>query len=414
MSHDRYDLYYSLTPMTYEYPNMEGINQTDATRGFTCTYIAILYIRLFTLIPIYGHSYHYDLPSLPCDISVLTAWESSAEYLKRETESLLDKIDILHGIGYEGIVEENRKFIISQLDELIAKIRAEIKRLKKNYQPDQLLEAEFLNRITDSLSESIKNTMVIANTDSLSEWIEKTKVIANKDEISSEYSSWHITGTRRIIGKEDFQNAPCREDFITIPLISEKQSELYNSFCAQNGKKYLVPMEDLFPAVSKLNAEAEQFVLIGFNINIRFHIDNLNIKGLSKNEFQGIELHLFKASSRHSRYSLFLVRKSDLPWFIPHGSKKSDIEKYSLKKSNTEYKIYTSLLDLNKAEYEDIATELKPTLLGVEAENCMLACVDYHIEIRWKNDPQIIHLQGYNRDMKLGIPVKIKDIPSLK
>ncbi|MDD2684229.1 MAG: hypothetical protein PHY21_08930 [Candidatus Cloacimonetes bacterium] len=396
MSHDRFDIFYSLTPMNYAFPDMEGINQDESTWGLTCHYIAILYIRLFTLVPMYSPSYHTNLPQLPNSKHMLNAWESSAEYLKLVTISLLGNKEVIQGIGFKRVVEENGTSIISKLEEFIDSIKKMISSNIKNYQPTPEQIAEYVEKITASLSKSIDDIMLIDN----------------NQEVSANYTSWHIRGARRIIGKEDFQDHPCREDFVLTPLISEMHSKLYQSFYSQNATSYLVSMDDLFPAVSKLNADAKQFVLIGFNVYLGYHINTLKIKDLSENEFQGIKVHLYNVSSRPSSCSLFLVRKSDLPTIMSHGSEQAEIDKYRLKVSNTEYEIFTSLLDLNLEK--EIAGELQPTLGDIEADRCMLACVDYHIEVRWKNDPQMIHLQVYNRNMKLGIPVDVKDVSSLE
>jgi hypothetical protein len=79
-----------------------------------------------------------------------------------------------------------------------------------------------------------------------------------------------------------------------------------------------------------------------------------------------------------------------------------------MEERGTKYHIFSSLLDMNK--HKQIADELRPSSPSIELENSLLACVDYHIEIRWKNAPDMIHLQVYNRDMSQGIPVEIKDI----
>lgn len=392
MSHDRFDLYYSITPTMYVFPDLEGVNKDDFTREFICNYTAVLYIRLFSLFPSYRTTYQYDPQSLPDTKFSLNNWKESADYLKRITDNLIKNKEIIQRIGFDHLITSNEKAIINNLDEFIKAIQDKIESIAINYQPTSRQIEYFLNNVTNSLSESIDTLMIINN----------------KNDILSDYSSWHINGANRLLHKDDFQIDSFSISTVLYPLITNKQSNLYNSFVAQNATRYLVTWKDLFPAVEKLRANAEQHILIGFNINLSYYIKALKIKDLSDNEFKGIELHLFNVSSRHSSSSLFLVRKTDLPRFNFSGSKQADIDKFHMEERGTKYHIFSSLLDMNK--HKQIADELRPSSPSIKLEKSLLACVDYHIEIRWKNAPDMIHLQVYNRDMSQGIPVEIKDI----
>jgi gas vesicle protein len=395
MTDDPHEIFSGVRPATYIFPELDGINQSESTRSYICAYIAVLYIRLFSLFQMYSLTYHYKLPSLPNDKFMLNVWKSSAESLKRKTLMLLDNKEVLQGIGLESVVDKEKAKIRQKLDEFTDSIDAQIESIETSYQPSSEQEEEFKNQVAITLSKSIQKFMFINN----------------EAEIDKDYSSWHILGEKRIVGKDDFHEDPRRTEVVTYPLITGIQSKLYQSFYSQNVTRYLVSAGDLFPAVNKLKADMKQFVLIGFNITISYFINALKVKDLSEGEFQGIKLCLYFSSSRHDSHSLFLVKKSDLPSFIFHDCEQSEIDKYSLLESNSQFKIFTSLIDLNTEQ--SLKDELQPTFTGIDLKKCMLATVDYHVEIRWKNNPQMVHLQLYNRNMNLGIPVDIRNITPL-
>lgn len=395
LTHDRLSIYYSLTPVTFIFPDLEGIDQDEITRGYICRYIALLYIRLYTLFPKYSGTYHYDPPSLPDDKYLLNAWKLSAESITRRVPMLLDDKEIMQSIGFDSIIGSDRVIITNNLTSFTKSIEDRINQIATNYTPSPEQGTGFSKQLTDSISISI----------------DKLMLINNKENIDKDYSSWHTLGDNRLIGKNDFQEHPQNTELITTPLICGIQSKLYQSFYAQTVTMYLVSKEDLFPAVNKLKADPNQYVLIGFNIHTDYYTKVLKVKNLTESEFQGFELFLYNVSSRRSSISLFLVRKCDLPSFIFHKSEDENMDKYSLREYHSNYKLSSSLLDLNTENI--IKDELQSTCSGIELEKCMLACVDYHIEIRWKNNPHMIHLQVYNRNMNLGIPVELKDIDSI-
>lgn len=372
--------FYNFQPLYVVFPDLEGVNQEEITIGNTLIYIVVLYLRLYTLYPKYHDDFRFGFPQMPSDRSILYSWKQTAESLRRSTEIVMNNSDLIQGIGIDRVIDNKKQEMLGNLDELVAKIVSHIDSSESNYTPDQ----NTLDMINSHVTSEIVDV------------IDRLQPIINNDTLTANYSSWFTEKSTRVIDKDLFYSEDHHfiKDTVTHPIITHIQNIVHQSFRSQAVTKYTLNRKDIFTAVERLKPDKSNYVLVTFNMYLPYYIDTLGVIGLSFSndnyEYNGLRLYSYNDSSRHSDSSIFVVHEDDLPRLVSHDCIAREVQRYKLQDCSNKYSIRTSFLDLNIET--DLAKELESHSKNVDLSKCMLACVCYRLELRWINEPRMIHL----------------------
>jgi hypothetical protein len=105
--------------------------------------------------------------------------------------------------------------------------------------------------------------------------------------------------------------------------------------------------------------------------------------------------------------SLFILRKSDLPFFNYKSMSEDEIRKYSLNLVIDRFKVYTSLVDLN------LDKDLRDSLEGDKGKDLLKSAftgIFMIVELIWKKGITCIQLQQESYFRQSGIKNNLTDV----
>lgn len=405
-----------LNPVYYQqrywFPDISGVNAEDIIKMWIKRYLAILFIRQYSLHGYYTNANTLTMPNPPKELSELNRWKNELESLKCFVNDYLNQEDVLKELGLEELhnkewFNKNKKIEPSKLIENLKK------EIEDNF--DKIKQEQPIAQEKKIAFE--KSTLSI-----LKPIFEKHQSVFQNDNIGKKYQSYSINGQHYILEKAAFgENQDVgymNFDTVTAEAVA-LQFQYYstNIFILISPQKYLLPMEDIFSAINNLNVNPKDFVII----SVGLHLDYLvyfQIKGLEKKGekwfYDKMEIIEIDYSNELVSQSLFILKREDLPNMIFKEIDRQDIlNKFHLSKIDNEFNIYAGLNDLNKPENRTLKEELEKNSADKGLSQKVLACVDINVEIQCKTDTKCIQLQVFSQFDDRIKPNKIDEVKSL-
>jgi hypothetical protein len=389
-----------VNPVYYEqkywFPDIYGVNSDGVIRMWIKRYLAVLFIRQYTLFEYYINSNLLAMPEAPKSLSELNNWKDELGSLEYFVSDYLNQSEVLMKLGLEQFsnpnwFEENNKIKPSVLIDNLKKEIVENFNIIKAEQPiDPDKENEFQEE-TEKLLIPI---------------FQQYSNIFNNTQIGNEYKSYYIGGQHYILDKTAFSNNQdvgyANTDSITAEAVA-MQFKYYslNTLILIFPQRYLMVEKDLFRAINRIGIDSESFVLISVGLNLDYYLHS-QIEGLRKdkgNWYYG-ELEIIEINNPMNNLvsqSLFILKKEDLPNMIFKEVDVQLVGKYHLKKIDDEFKIYTGLNNLNEADNESIKEEVEKENNQVDLSQKVLACVDINVEIQCKQNIKCIQLKAFSQ-----------------
>jgi hypothetical protein len=406
----------SINPVYYEqrywFPDVYGVNSGDVIKMWIKRYLAVLFIRQYTLYEYYVNSNRLAMPKTPNSLSELNFWKDELISLDYWVNDYLAKREILKELGLEQICDpnwfdENNKIKPSSLIENFKKeIEDNFNKIKTEQPIAQDKEKEFQEK-------TIKH---------LNPLFQKYSTIFSNNQIGDHYKSYYIGGQHYILEKSAFSNnqdvSYVNTDSITAEGVAlQFQYYSLNTFILIFPQKYLMVEKDLFSAIDRLNISSDDFVIISVGLNIDYfsylHIDGLKKENekwyYHKIEIIEIDSYINDLVSQ----SLFILKKEDLPNMIFKKVDNHVIEKYHLEKIDEVFNIYTKINNLNDVENELIKKEAEQENNQVDLSQKVLACVDINIEIQCKKYTKCVQLKVFSQFDDRGKANNIDDIENI-
>ena len=407
-----------LNPFYYEqkywFPDVYGVNADGVIRMWVKRYLAILFIRQYTLHEYYTNSNTLTMPKTPKSLSELNHWKDELESLKYFVNDYLSQKNVLEDLGLEQLYnpiwfDENNKIKPSVLIDNFKK------ELENNFNAIKTEQNIAPNKEDEFKNQSIKRLKPV---------FEKYSDILKNTQIGNDYQSYYINGKHYILEKTAFANNQdigyCNTDSITAEaVLMQFQYYALNLFVIIMPQKYLLTEKDVFLAIDRLNIDSERFVIISIGLNIDHFSSFFEINKLEKeNEewyYNGLKIiEINNYMNDLVSQSLFILRKEDLPNMIFNEISAPFIEKYNLIKIDKTFNIYTGLIDLNKSENEEIKKEIEQQNNQTDLSQKVLACVDINVEIQCKQKVKCIQLKAFSQFEDRGKANRIEDIENFE
>lgn len=407
------DLKEYINPVYYEqrywFPDIYGVNSDNVIRMWIKRYLAVLFIRQYTLFEYYVNSNLLAMPKTPQNLSELNNWKDELGSLEYFVNDYLNQSEVLMKLGLKQFsnpnwFEENNKIKPSVLIENFKKEIAENFNIIKAEQPiDPDKEKEFQE-------ETEKHLIPV---------FQQYSNIFNNTQIGNNYKSYYIGGQHYILDKAAFSNNQdvgyVNTDSITAEAVA-MQFQYYslNTLILISPQRYLMVEKDLFLAIDRIGIDSENFVIISVGLNIDY-FSYLQIDGLKKDKekwYYG-EIELIEITNYMNdlvSQSLFILKKGDLPNMIFKEVDTQLIEKYHLEKIDDTFSIYTGINNLNEAGNELIKKEAEKENSQVDLSQKVLACVDINVEIQCKQNIKCIQLKAFSQFDDRGKANTLDDI----
>lgn len=388
----------------YWFPSQNGIKADGIIKKWVSAYLAVLFLRQYTIIEYYIFMKPLAYPAIPKSQSEINELLYSLDFFKQLISENLDNYELIVSLKLKFLTEEwclinSKTYPVDYINILKDKLKAEYEFNSTNQPISKFKIKEFY----DSTAKIIEGAL------------NECSKIKNKNIISTDYNQRFINGNKKIQDKDAFVEKSevhhiDYESFMAYITSGNIIDAIFMTFLINTSKSYLIREDEIFSAIEKLNLN-ENYLLISVGVNIQHYIDVIKVKGLTEDKLKKTQLISFPGSKTVSQ-SIFVINKDDLPYFITEDIDTDFKDKYSLKKISKDYNIYASVLDLNRVSSE-IKAENSQEYSKDELNKSVLLSIIFSIEIRWKRNIKVIQLIEYSQYREKGIPNNLNDIESL-
>jgi hypothetical protein len=398
---DPYERKYTWISHQYPFPELSGLNADYVIKKWIMSYMAVLFLRQWTIYPYLITMRPLDFPPTPPQ-GEIKQWIDGLDFFKNLVSEHLQNKELFKTLNLDFIspewCEENQKpFPITFIEDFKTT-------LEDAYHSNALnlpLSNEKIEQFENSTREIVEST------------IEKFEPINNGTSIQDDNSDkWYVNGQRMLQSKDAFSENPevhyIEFDSFLASVVSRSLTEgLSEIFFRKLSKSYLLKTEDFFKAIDKLGID-ETYVIVNFGIHLDYFINQLNVTGLSNDKYKNTDIYSFNGS-HIVRDSLFILKKTDLPNITTKPIAEDIIAKYTLKKISDAINLYASVIDLNHTTVE-VYNENKQDKTDDEVRKSVLLSIIISTEFKWKKNIEVIQLRQHSEFFQKGIANKLDDI----
>ncbi len=404
---DPYERKYTWISHKYGFSNLDGLNSDGVIKYWITKYIALLFIRQYSIQPYLITMKPLELPQVPDE--------------QGEKKQLITNLDF-----FAGLVEE-----LLQDSELLKKAKLSFidkEWIEKNKLPDpvalvhqykkQLEDAFNQTEIQQEVSKDKSNQVKESSISIIKSAVTDYDCIKNNTIIEKDYNNWFIHGERAVMEKNAFSdNTDVHhmnfDSFLPAHIASKFRQGISETFFYTKSEKYLLNPEDVFNAIDKLKINSSDYVIISFGNNLSYIKEQFSIDELTDKAYKETRIINFQVSNHLiAGESFFILKKEDLPNIIYKELEKEQIEKYSLTKIDSDINLYFSIVNLYKNE--ELRNELSSSHPDKDLFKSVLLNISLLTEIRWKKSINNIMIQINSPYSERGIPNNLKDIKEIK
>lgn len=403
---DPYERRYPWISHQYPFPELSGLNADYVIKKWIMSYMAILFLRQYTIVPYLITMKPLGYPPTPSTQGEIKLWIDGIDFFKKLVSEHLDNEELLKALNLDFITREwcseNQKpYPIEFIDNLKEKLESE-------YHANEItlpLSKEKIDQFTSSTK-----TIVEAS-------VENLHPINNGKPIPENNSDkWYVNGQTMLQSKDAFsENSEIHhidfDSFLASVVARKINDGVGEMFLRKSSKSYLLKAEHLFKAVDKLGIDNE-YVIVNFGVNLDYLINQLGVSDLSKEYYKDINIYSFKGSQL-VRDSIFILKRTDLPNISTRPIEESTITKYSLERISDSINLYSSVIDLNNTT-EEVFNENKQDKTDDDLRKSVLLCIIISTEFKWKKNIEVIQLKQHLDFLQRGIANKLDDIKPLK
>ena len=398
---DPYDRKYTWISSSYPFPNQSGIVHDSIVKKWIFSFLAVLFLRQYTIFPYLTTMRPLDYPQIPETQSEIKEWIDGLDFFKKLVSEHIVNLELMKILKFDFItkewcVKENKPYPLDFIDEFKSK-------LEEKYKNNALTIKIFPEK-----EEQVKNsTKTILETT-----LSKYQVLNNPNTISGELNKWYINGQRILFGKDALSEHPESHYFEFDSFIAKAISEsikegISYTFLNKRSKTYLLRQEDFFKGIDALKV-SDQFVLICFGFNLNHFINTLKVPKLTESNYKNATLFSF-GGSREVYNTVFVINRSDLPKIHTIELEEDVMVKYKLKKISETYNLFFSILDLNECD-DEILKENRKDFTDDELRKSALINVMFTLEILWSKNIELIQLIQYSEFEQRGLPNSLDEI----
>ncbi len=377
------------TDFKYPFPDIDNLGLSRQITFWICKYIALLFIRLYTLQPNYTYQNFTDQPVLPDEVLQLLKWQDSISYFVLCLEKVMEKEELLSELGFTIIVQENR----DQFETFIRDLRKNIDHAIVQNRLQAPISEEKEQQFKDSSAELIDKAFIAYD-----------EIVNNKDfDENTSVDRFGLYGSRILTKKEGFTDGDIPHlNYDTVfaqqIIYGTINRFIPNSFLTARTRSYLIERVQIQEALNKLNYNADIHVIVGVGF-LDFMIDKStpflrDIKKIPSTFFDDV---------------LFILPKSDLPIIKHIDLQSKEIDDLGLDLIVKDKLIYASLIDLTLDENEDLRHQWNLNENENPAESVQLT-ISFIAHIIWKQQRDVVQLNFVSPLREQGIQNEINEI----
>ena len=398
---DPYEMKHPWISNRYGFPDLGGLNSDGIIKQWICKYVALLFIRQYSIVPHLITMKPLNYPRIPPTQGEKRQWIDNLDYFKRLVEEVLNNKELLSITGLDFVTDEwCEKYKQPKPIEFKEKVKQNV--------IDSFEGTEIEQPVSPAKVQKFKDTSAAI----LKPIFEEYKSIDNSSELNGDLNKWYVNGQSHIIDKSGFADNQDAEHINFDSFLPESFSIKFRNaiseiFVLASSASYLLNSEDIVQGISRLGISAKDYVIVSFGIEI-----TELIKKDSNDSLKDIKIIYFNHRNYHLvGDSLFILKIADLPKLNYKELKPEEIEKYSLDKTINDYNLYTTVVDLN------LSSDLRETFAedsnGKDLRKSVYMAIFISLEVQWKKNIHCIQIKQASAYRERGIINNLSDIKSI-
>lgn len=391
---DPYDRNHLNINSLYPFPNTDGINSEKIIKEWICEYIALLFLRQYTIVPYLITMKPLAFPIFPIKLSERRIWIQHIDIFKQAVIRQLNNSLIVDTFGLGFLTHEYCS--INNIDHPIDYFDKLKSQMEKSFQTI-LYEQELSKEKVSQLKET--------TTDILLNVFEKYEKINNHKK-SAELTCYDFGTISHILEKNgfaenqeaDYLNA---DSIVAENFISNYCDFISKTFVLAKSKSYVLSIEDLIIGVEKLEINPMEVVIISFGIK---NNDFKKNKNLNKVTF----IYFDKYDYNFVGESLFILNKKDLPNLDYKELAHDKINEFQYEKIIDDFNVYLSMLDLNK--HDNKRKALQNTQRQEDLKKSVFISICINLSICWIKNVHMVQIKLATPFNEKGIKNSLMDI----
>ncbi len=363
-------------------------------REFINKYIALLFIREYSLTRIYTFQDFTSQPYLPDNNTDLNYWLKNVLLFEKTVDEISLNEKLVELLNYSGIVEKNN------IENTFTDFFEELKQRIQDKIEDNQINVDLHTPKVENFTEQ---TDLIIN-----QALNKYEVIENAEDLSSEddVTKFGVNGLHTLYPKVAFTEDNSHIDYDTFLANSVVTNQIDyfipNSFHTTRTKRYLIKEQELKSAIKKLKLN-DQYAIVAINPSFG------KLELLVEYKQYIIEIH---STNNRVRDTFFILKKSDLPTIknIEFNDDEILLNKLTTRGNN----IYSSVLDLNLAENKSIRERWLDNETESDLRKKVVLTIAFKTVIIWKNMRNVVQINIFSPYSEQGILNNPNDIEPLE
>lgn len=394
----------------YPFPDISGVNANDIIKIWIKRYVAILFLRQYTLNEYFVYSRTLEMPNPPQTLSEKRNWLDELDVLKEFVMEYLSDNSCLKSLNLEVLglpnwFENNNR---TKPEELIESFKKQVKYSAEQKKENQELDQEKIDQLNNATKKILTNHFDYYET-----------LFGNHIEDSKPHKSLFYGGRYEVSDKMAFaENQDMGYvdfDSIYAEIIATEFSHNMPSVFRVYYKTtyYILAEKDIFSAIDNMQMDSQKFTIVSVGVNLYLYKSH---GVLSKEngfwEYNGIPIvELGYTQIDAVNNSLFIIRNEDLPCILHNEINKETINKYKLKPIDDKYHIYTNVIDLHKEQ--ELQKEIKEKTNIQDLDKSVLVCIDVNTEVRCKKDAKCVQLKVFSQFDNIGNPNSLEEVKNI-
>lgn len=395
---DPYEMKHPWISSRYSFPELGGLNSDGIIKKWICEYIALLFIRQYSIVSHLITMEPLNPPAIPKSQGEKRQWIDNLDYFKILVEEVLNNKELLNKVGLDFVTDEwCEKYNKPKPLYFIEKVKQDVIASFEGTLIEQPISETKVKRFKDTTVARLKPIF------------DEYEIINNKSEFTGELIKWYVYGQSHIIDKSGFSDNQDAEHLNYDSFLPESFSNKYRDaiseiFALASSQSFLFNSQDIITAISRLNINYNEYVIVSFGVDIEELIIKSNNESLK-------ELKIITFSYRNYHLvgdSIFILKNADLPKLNYKESKPEEVLKYSLEKVIEEYNLYVTVIDLNQSsDMRDAFTEASKEK---DLRKSVYLAIFLNLEVQWKKNIECVQIKQASAYRERGIISNLSDV----
>lgn len=376
----------------YPFIGVRGVNASDIIRFWIKKYIAVLFLRQYTLRSNYIYEDTLEMPQIPQKMSEKYAWNKELDSLQDILQSILDDEELLKGLEYQQMsdnqwFEDNGRSLPS---DLIASFRAEIVADMKQLRKKQGISKAKLENFEKSTNRILCPVF------------KQYESMFNAKIITHNYNLVSLGGSYQLMDKHAFVDDQAIAHVNADSVVGEHASwefkqRALNIFDRMKYLRYILKEQDVWTIVENISRINNDFVIFSIGNNLNYlSYNEPNLRYVDERwSYNGISVvEIDSGMNDYFSQSFLIMRKTDVPCIVFDKIPDKSIAKYNLIEIDETYHIFASIVDVYATP--EIKKELEDLKIP-EADEKAIVCIDFNAQIRCKKSAKVMQLKIYSQ-----------------